>query len=51
MYPEETKRAARHARANAEEVKTHNARVELSQAAHQLALGRRKSANDSSASR
>jgi hypothetical protein len=38
MYPEETKQAARHARANAEEVKTHNACVELSQAAHQLAL-------------
>ena len=30
------KQAARHARADAAEAKTHNARIELAQAAHQL---------------
>ncbi len=38
MDLEEMKQAARHARADAAEAKTHDARVELAQAAHQLAM-------------
>ena len=38
MNLEEMKQAARHARADAAEAKTHDARVELAQAAHQLAM-------------
>ena len=38
MNLEEMKQAARHARADAAEAKTRDARVELAQAAHQLAM-------------
>ena len=34
----EMKQAARHARADAAEAKTHDARIELARAAHQLAM-------------
>ncbi len=38
MDLEEMRLAAHHARADAAEAKTHDARVELAQAAHQLAM-------------